>query len=67
MILKDHINVKLHKRFTKCDDIYLEISTEIRSATIIIVWREYITYLSGFRGYTKMRLECDNFVFRKVN
>ena len=37
IILKDRTNVKLHKRFTKCDDLYLEISTEFRSVTILIV------------------------------
>ena len=31
MISKDHTNIHLHKKFTKCDDLYLEISTEFRS------------------------------------
>ena len=49
------------KSFTKCDDLYSEISIEFRSITIIFVWGEYITYLSGvstwvkyFIGYQKL-------------
>ena len=45
MISKDHTNVQLHKKFTKCGNLYLEISIEIRSTTIIFVWREYIANL----------------------
>ena len=47
MISKDRTHVQLHKKFTKCDDLYLEVSFEFRSITIIVVWREYITFLSG--------------------
>ena len=35
MISKDRTNVQLHKKFTKCNDIYLEISIEFKSITII--------------------------------
>ena len=45
MISKDRTNVQLHKKFTKCGNLYLEISIEIRSTTIIFVWREYIANL----------------------
>ena len=34
------------RSFTKCEDLYSEISVEFRSVTIIFVWGEYITYLS---------------------
>ena len=34
---KDRTNIQLHKKFTKCGDLYLEISTEFRSITIIFV------------------------------
>ena len=38
MISKNHTNVQLHKKFTKCDDLYyLEITIELRSITIIFV------------------------------
>ena len=37
MISKDRTNVQLHKKFTKCGDLYLEISIEFRSITIIFV------------------------------
>ena len=30
--------------FTKCHDLYSEISIEFRSITIIFVWGEYITF-----------------------
>ena len=30
MISKDLTNIQLHKKFTKCDDLYLEISIEFR-------------------------------------
>ena len=70
------------RSFTKCDDLYAEISIEFRSLTIIFVWGEYILLVMGFNiskifhslpktinfgGYIAMPLECDNFVFRKVN
>ena len=73
------------RSFTKCDDLYSEISTVFRSITIIFVWGEYI-YNLLVRGFDmskivyslpktinfqeiqiQMPLECDNFVFRKVN
>ena len=37
MISKYGTNVQLHKKFTKCDDLYYEISIEFRSITIIFV------------------------------
>ena len=39
--------------FTKCDDLYSEISIEFRLVTIIFVWGEYITYLSGVSTWVK--------------
>ena len=73
------------RSFTKCDDLYSEISTVFRSITIIFVLGEYI-YNLLVRGFDmskivyslpktinfqeiqiQMPLECDNFVFRKVN
>ena len=37
MISKDRTNVQSHKKFTKCDDLHLEIAIEFRSITIIFV------------------------------
>ena len=34
---KGPLNVQLQRSFTKCDDLYSEISTEFRSITIIFV------------------------------
>ena len=41
------------RSFTKCDDLYSENSIEFRSVTIIFVWGEYITYLSGISTWVK--------------
>ena len=41
------------RSFTKCDDVYSEISTEFRSITIMFAWGEYITYLSGVSTWVK--------------
>ena len=57
MISKDRWMFSCTRSFTKCDDLYSDISIEFRSITITFVWGEYIIYLS----------ECDDFVFRKVN
>ena len=53
MISKDRTNIQLHKKFTKCGDLYLEISIEFGSITIIFVWRGYITHLSGVSAQVK--------------
>ena len=37
MISKDRTNVQLHKKVTKYDDLYFEMSIEFRSITIIFV------------------------------
>ena len=37
MISKGPTNFEMHKKFTKCDDLYFKISTEFRSITIIFV------------------------------
>ena len=34
---KGPLNVQLHKKFYKCDDLYSEISVKFRSITIIFV------------------------------
>ena len=41
------------RSFTKCDDLYSKISTEFRSITIIFVWGEYTTYMSGVFTWVK--------------
>ena len=41
------------RNFTKCDDLYSEISIEFRSVTITVVWGDYITYLSGVSTWVK--------------
>ena len=42
------------KSFTKCDNLYSEISIEFRSITIIFVWGEYINlFVIGF-GMSKI-------------
>ena len=33
------------RSFTKCEDLYSEISTEFRSITIIFVWGEYVNLI----------------------
>ena len=37
MVSKDRTNVQFYKKFTKYDDLYLEISIEFTSITIIFV------------------------------
>ena len=41
------------RSFTKCDDLYSEISIEFRSLSINFAWGEYITYLSGVSTWVK--------------
>ena len=53
MISKDHWMFSCARSFTKCDDLYSDISIEFRSITIMFVWGEYITYLSGVLTWVK--------------
>ena len=47
------ISKEIAQEVLQSDDLYLEISIEFRSITIIFVWGECIIYLAGVLAWVK--------------